>query len=123
MKRKYTVEMTREELVEAHKALDEVCHIAEHGNGHRPSKAREQVLAALPPKPRPTMAEIGWDEDEHYLAEAVHPKYGKVAMYCIGLTGEWIGIMHWDGENVDYFTSGLAELEPTGKHYFRNDKN
>ncbi|MER0028496.1 hypothetical protein [Corynebacterium sp. KPL4043] len=32
----------------------------------------DHILKALPPKPRPTMAEIEWDTDKHFLAEAEH---------------------------------------------------
>lgn len=28
----------------------------------------------------PTMAEVEWEDDKHYLAEAEHPYFGKVIM-------------------------------------------
>lgn len=80
------------------------------------------VAKALPPKPHLTMADIKWNDNEHYMAEALHPKYGKVAMYYISYDKDWIAIMYQDDdEEVNYATAGLTDLEPTGKHYFRND--
>lgn len=120
-------EPTRKAIIDAYEALDELLkwandHMTYFGDTSRRAQV-ELIRSALPPRPNPTMAELEWDDDEHYLAEALHPKYGKVAMRCIGLTREWIEIMYWDEDEVDYRTVGLAELEPTGKHYFRTDKD
>lgn len=115
-------EPSRREIITAHEALETLTDTCIHSS-EQAEELRELVLRVLPPRPNPTMAEITWDEDEHYLAEALHPKYGRVAMYCIGSTEEWIGFMYWDGEDVDYTTAGLADLEPTGRHYFRSDKD
>lgn len=69
---------TREEIIEAHDALTTLYARA---MGVAPSRAlRERILAALPPKPQPTMAEIEWDDDLHYLAEAEHKACGQVIM-------------------------------------------
>ena len=122
MKSKYTVEMTRDELREAHEALDALCGYIQLDSGIYPEANREFILSALPPKPRPTMAEIGWDEDEHYLAEAVHPEYGKVMMVaCTG--GGPIDILTRKGNSMPYRSALPEELEPTGRHYFRNDNS
>ncbi|MFS0295246.1 hypothetical protein ACL1CZ_13955 [Corynebacterium striatum] len=34
--------------------------------------------------PAPTMAEVEWDDDKHYLAEAEHAFYGEVIMLGLG---------------------------------------
>lgn len=80
------------------------------------------VAKTPPPKSRPTMADITWNDDEHYMAEALHPTYGKVAMYYINSDKDWIAIMYLnDDEEVEYAIAGRKYLIPTGKHYFRND--
>ncbi|MER0028424.1 hypothetical protein [Corynebacterium sp. KPL4043] len=75
---------TRQEIHDAHKALQKLLVYAlTWGDDTTSELYRElygEVLAALPPLPRPTMAEIEWDEETHYLAEAEHPYQGKVLM-------------------------------------------
>ena len=75
---------TRQEIIDAHKALQKLLVYAlTWGDDTTSELYRElygEVLAALPPLPRPTMAEIEWDEETHYLAEAEHPYQGKVLM-------------------------------------------
>lgn len=115
-------EPSRREITTAYEALETLTDTCIHGS-EQAEELRELVLRVLPPRPNPTMAEITWDEDEHYLAEALHPVYGKVLMQNIGLTGDWIGFAYWNGEDVEYCVAGLEELEPTGRHYFRNDKD
>lgn len=51
----------------------------------------DDVLKVLPPIPKLTMAEIEWDDDEHYLAEAEHPDYGLVIMLS---EGDEPGVIH-----------------------------
>lgn len=51
----------------------------------------DDVLKVLPPIPKLTMAEIEWDDDEHYLAEAEHPDYGSVIMLS---EGDEPGVIH-----------------------------
>lgn len=116
--------LTRKEIIEAHTALETLTDTCIHNN-EQAEELRELVLRVLPPRPNPTMAEIVWNGDEHHLAEALHPKYGKVAMLDIGIEKEWILIMYWDEDEdeADYCTVGLADLEPTGRHYFRTDKD
>lgn len=113
---------TRQEIIDAYKALDTLCEKA--GEDTSVKALRSLMLSALPPRPNPTMAEIIWDDDKHYLAEALHPTYGKVAMYYISFNKDWIAIMYLnEDEEVNYAMAGLADLEPTGRHYFRSDKD
>lgn len=114
----------RREILDAYEALETLTDTCIHSS-EQAEELRDLVRLVLPPLPNPTMAEIAWDNDEHRLAEALHPKYGKVAMLDIGIEKEWILIMYWDEDEdeADYRTVGLADLEPTGKHYFRTDKD
>ena len=102
---------TRQEILDAHEELEKLCNRLP---GTR--RAKITILAALPPKPKPTMAEVEWDDELHYLAEAEQSKYGKVIM--LGLDG--IGF-------IDFFIPRLGEyrygavlpdtLTPTGRRY------
>lgn len=71
---------TREQILRAYKALTDMCELVERRAGYRPTEYERAILAALPPKPRPTMADLEWDDDEHYLAEADTTLYGPVMM-------------------------------------------
>lgn len=66
---------TRQEILDAHEELEKLCNRLP---GTR--RAKMTILAALPPKPQPTMAEVEWDDDKHYLAEAANPIWGMVVM-------------------------------------------
>ena len=76
---------TRQEIIDAHNALEKLGHMAWNGSEDMYDKRlcalwKKQLLAALPPKPKPTMAEVEWDDDEHFLAEAETEKGLKVIM-------------------------------------------
>lgn len=103
---------TREEIIEAHDALEALC---KRLPGTR--RAKMTILAALPPKPQPTMDKIAWDDDKHYLAEAEHPEYGQVVMLSMSsLSGEVFTFFREDG--VIYTPCVLPKnLTPTGKRY------
>ena len=58
---------THEEIIAAHEALEKLCDRLPATRS-----AKESILRALPPKPQLTMAEVEWDDDKHYLAEAKH---------------------------------------------------
>lgn len=112
---------TRQEIIDAHNALKKLGHMAWNGSEDMYDKRlcalwKKQILAALPPKPQPTMAEVKWDDELHYLAEAEHPDYGKVIMLGLEMHGL-----------IDFFTSPYhtkrclaverETLTPTGKRY------
>lgn len=59
---------TRQEIIDAYEALETLC--ARVGEDTPVNAMRSLILTALPPKPLPTMAEVEWDDDKHYLAEA-----------------------------------------------------
>lgn len=110
---------TRQEIIDAHETLGHLCNSLEMGLRFNSAtiKASEDVIRkVLPPIPQPTMADVEWDDDLHYLAEAEHPDYGKVIMLGLEMHGL-----------IDFFTSpdhtkrSLAvereTLTPTGKRY------
>lgn len=113
---------TRQEIIDAHEALSDLTYLADKyitstlGGLDETRKLRQSILAALPPKPQPTMAEVEWDDEKHYLAEAEQCKYGKVIMLGLDETGF-----------IEFFIPRLSEnrygrvhpdtLTPTGKRY------
>ena len=111
---------TRAQILNAHEALEELKNVALSaadfcGDTEKYLAWKSEIIAALPPKPQPTMAEIEWDNDKHYLAEAEHPGWGKVIM--LGICEEKL---------IDVFIPHLREsncivprgnLTPTGKRY------
>ncbi|WP_284785261.1 hypothetical protein [Corynebacterium rhinophilum] len=101
---------TRQEIINAHEALEELCNRLP---GTR--YAKMAILAALPPKPRPTMAEVEWDDNEHFLAEAEHPDWGKVAM--LRESGLIIFVQPIEKKIGDIQVARVEELTPTGKRY------
>ncbi|WP_408931113.1 hypothetical protein ACKFRM_06730 [Corynebacterium sp. YSMAA1_1_D6] len=106
---------TRQEIIDAHEALTTLYARA---MGVAPSRAlRERILAALPPKPRPTMAEVEWDDDLHYLAEAEHPIYGKVIMLFQSWNSGYIYFTYRSGSEQCHVYSMPADLTPTGRRY------
>ena len=103
---------TRQEILDAHEELEKLCNRLP---GTR--RAKMTILAALPPLPQPTMAEVEWDDDKHYLAEAEHPEYGKVTMLRPYLIGGKVRIF-FKKDGVIYSPLVLAkDLTPTGKRY------
>ena len=65
--------------------------------------------------PAPTMAEVEWDDDKHYLAEAETPELGKVVM--LRKTG---GLIEFTMKPYTPQTKGAIwpeKLTPTGKRY------
>lgn len=113
---------TRQEIIDAHEALDCLTYLAESfalsvsGDRDDIKKLQQTTLAALPTKPQPTMAEVEWDDDKHYLAEAETPDLGKVAMVSKAESGLIEFIMK------PYLASKKScawpeYLTPTGKRY------
>lgn len=76
---------TRQEIIDAHEALSNLAAFASRYaedmvEMNQTLDWNETIKAALPPKPQPTMAEVEWDSDKHFLTEAEHPASGKVIM-------------------------------------------
>lgn len=100
---------THQEIIAAYDALNELCDRAPATRA-----AKESILRVLPPKPLPTMTEIEWDQDEHYLAEAKYLHGGHVIMLT---PREDHGIKCFRKKNGYTFTTHSYFLEPTGKRY------
>lgn len=112
---------TRQEILDAHKALQKLLVYAlTWGDDTTSELYRElysEVLAALPPLPRPTMADIEWDDDKHYLAEAEHCSLGKVVMLSKIRGGGEIYYIRRGFEGKLLTLSSPEALTPTGRRY------
>lgn len=113
---------TRQEIIDAHEALDCLTYLAESfalsvsGDRDDIKKLQQTTLAALPTKPQPTMAEVEWDDEKHYLAEADHVDWGTVIMLYHDETMRRIQYLCTGEANRACFSTPDA-LTPTGKRY------
>lgn len=103
---------TRQEILDAHEELEKLCNRLP---GTR--RAKMTILAALPPKPQPTMAEVEWDDDKHYLAEAENPGWGKVIMLERSACPGFIRIALAKENEPTWQAVKENTLTPTGKRY------
>lgn len=111
---------TRQEIIDAHEALEDMHHIARKTTEKWDEEGitdfwKSLILRALPPKPQPTMADIEWDDDKHYLAEAESESGVKVVM----LSQSRDFIMCIQPPNAGDVVIGLPkkDLTPTGRRY------
>ncbi|EGT5788778.1 hypothetical protein A9D03_13545 [Corynebacterium striatum] len=72
------------------------------------------ILANIP---APTMAEVEWDDDKHFLAEAEHPDFGKVIMLGKSWVHEQIDILVNNDQGIGFQLEYPADLTPTGRRY------
>lgn len=107
-------EPTRQEIIDAYEALETLC--ARVGEDTPVNAMRSLILTALPPKPLPTMAEVEWDDDKHYLAEAEHTYWGKVIMLYRHAGLRQIQYLRAGGAN-EIRLADPADLTPTGRRY------
>ena len=107
---------TREEIIDAHRALTSLSVLASDKSTASAMFNEKIVRAFLPPFPELTMAEIAWDDEKHYLAEAETEKglkvimLGKCAYECIEVL-----VKGKPRNRYSVFTSN--SLAPTGKRY------
>lgn len=111
---------TRQEIIDAHTSLETLLNAASGGISLGPfaiTSMSYDILSVLPPKPKPTMAEIEWDDDKHYLAEAEHCSLGKVVMLSKICGGEEIYYIRqgFKGELLTF--ASPDKLTPTGRRY------
>lgn len=108
---------TRQEIIDAYKALEELYDWALEWAGTRAHSRYGAIRDVLPPKPQPTMADVEWDDDEHYLAEAETPDLvGKVVM----LRKTESGLIEFTMTTCTPLTKGCTwpeKLTLTGKRY------
>lgn len=116
------LEPTRQEIIAAHQVVkDYIEHeldVAHNEADIKEALRRDELLLKfLPPLPRPTMAEIEWDEETHYLAEAEHCSLGKVVMLSKICGGEEIYYIRqgFKGELLTF--ASPDKLTPTGRRY------
>lgn len=116
-------EPTRQEIIDAHEALeklkDRALYAADFfGSVDACLLWKSEILKALPPKPQPTMADVEWDDDLHFLAEA-KTKNGPLVAMIGKRQDQWItcipietypSLLHMRTEFEGYLT-------PTGKRY------
>lgn len=111
---------TRQQIINAHGALSSLTRLADNylssiSDADGEARQLQQfILRVLPPKPRPTMAEVEWEDDLHYLAEAQHPDYGKVIMLFKNRL-DWISCFYQ--ERSALFSEDPSLLTPTGERY------
>lgn len=101
---------TRKEIIEAYRELDMLLGHYDDRNPERVPECRAIIEKALPPKPRPTMADVEWDDNVHYLAEAEHAKWGKVVMIYL----DSFGTIRCAVKGDLYFAA-REDLTPTGR--------
>lgn len=113
---------SRQEIIKAYDALDALEYSAFKGAESRTEEEislyrKNLIIAALPPIPRPVMADVEWDDDEHYLAEAEHQEYGLVTM--IGPTGirGYIQCAFRNDDGINTVFVNREYLTPTGRRY------
>lgn len=113
---------TRQEIIDAYTAVTTLARLAEEFTPVRVEEHKEindlhlAVRAALPPLPQPTMAEVEWDDDKHYLAEAEHVDWGTVIMLYQNEEDGRIQYICTGEANRACFSTPDA-LTPTGKRY------
>lgn len=106
---------TREEIIRAHETLNYLYERLEMGLGIGSISIKDSlsvIKKALLPKPKRTMADLEWDNEEHYLAEAETEDGIKVVM--ISQHGDFISCTQPRNAVI-----GLPkeELTPTGRYY------
>lgn len=112
---------TRQEILDAHEALEDMHHIARKTTEKWDEEGitdfwKSLILKALPPRPRPTMAEVEWDDGEHFLAEAEQNIHGQVIMLGLGENGliEYF-VPRFHAQRYD--AARPDTLTPTGRRY------
>lgn len=76
--------------------------------------AAEHILATTTP---PTMADVEWDDELHYLAEAEHGVYSGVIMLGKNSLSGNIRVLAKVGVANEVRAVEAVELIPTGKRY------
>lgn len=105
---------TRQEIIDAYEMLDVLLGFSEDRNPDLVPTRRRIIEKALPPRPQPTMADVEWNDELHYLAEAEQNIHGQVIMLGLDESGM-----------IEYFVPRLREcrydaayretLTPTGR--------
>lgn len=118
---------TRQEIIAAYEALEELddtaCNLVEDQDDKDLCELwKKLILAALPPRPQPTMAEIEWDDDKHCLAEAKLDGGSKVIMLGEEPDGT-ISVFHPGPVRYRGGTVIPDYLTPTGRKFALKEAN
>ena len=110
---------TRAQILNAHEALLELQSLAEDSLQSDTATIRtlgEHIVTVIPPLPRPTMAEVEWDDGEHFLAEAEQNIHGQVIMLGLDENGliEYL-VPRFHAQRYDAARPGT--LTPTGRRF------
>lgn len=111
---------TRQQIINAHEALEELKNVALSaadfcGDTENYLAWKSEILAALPPLPRPTMAEVEWDDKLHYLAEAESESGVKVVM--LSQNRDFIRCIQPPNAGDVVIGVPSEDLTPTGRRY------
>ena len=112
---------TRQEIVDAYTAVTTLARLAEEFTPVRVEEHKEindlhlAVRAALPTKPKPTMAEVEWDDKKHYLAEAESEIGVKVVM--LSQNDDFIRCIQPPNAGDVVIGVPSEDLTPTGRRY------
>lgn len=107
---------TRKEIIAMHRSLNQLCDLAAETSSVSAGINEKIVRDALPPLPKATMADIGWN-DRYSLAEAEHPTYGKVPMLARYHYNDLIGILIKDDDELETLYVEPETLTLTGRRY------
>ena len=110
---------TRQEIIDAHKTLERLIAGAYDISPEEAKKIPSYVKIAkfLPPKPQPTMADVVWDDEKHFLAEAKTANGLLVAMLRKD-QDQWISCIRvGTSPALRTRTEFEGYLTPTGKRY------
>lgn len=108
-------DLTRQEIIDAQLARQwaewsKSCEVS----SPEIQAAANFILAHTTP---PTMADVEWDDELHYLAEAEHSEEGKVTMVSKACdTGE-IYYLRWGSTGRLMVLGSPDKLTPTGRRY------
>lgn len=112
---------TRQDIINANNALAALICFALSNTAEPDEKdwiktEGRAIAAVLPPSPRPTMAEVEWVDELHYLAEAEQNIHGQVIMLGLdedGLVEYFVPRFH--AHRYDAARPGT--LTPTGRRF------
>lgn len=115
---------TRKEIINAHDELNRIYqHLLYDKNVslRKLDTAIEAIRRILPPKPKLTMADIEWDGDEHYLAEAEHADWGTMIMLKPMRDYPQIKCLSTKGGDFCIIYPFAEDITPTGRRYTRTE--
>lgn len=116
----------RQDIATAHASLRELYRLAKATpmlfikDFNKQNELLDDVLKVLPPNTVTTMADIEWDDNEHFMAEAEHPDHGTVIMLD---TNKFNNISCVTCDDRMAFSADPQLLVPTGRRYILKENN